>query len=275
MKSVKVFIYSYKNKNLLDQVMDMTSKQSGLLNITYHVFDQNNVNREFYFKDIENVFYKFIHWDDYKSKTYYRNMAILNDNLTNYFLDINPNISLMSSWDEYLSSILEPVSVISGKGIPKLSIDRHLVNVVRSESDEPTIVNYIDTDFIFLKLSSAMVLTNLSMVKGIGQDLLASTTLLSNGYSIMSLPSSSYSVSTQENKDTYVPYSMIHGYNNMLGLVMTKDNRKFEEFHKIKLSDLTKMPYEINDVEYSNFKISIENLDLPRFLSGYNGVQIL
>jgi hypothetical protein len=274
MKSVKVFIYSYKNKNLLSQVKDIVSKQSDLLDVRYYIFDQNNVDRDFYFKDIENVNYNFVHWDDYKSRTYYRNVVILNEDISDYFFEVDPNVSLMKSWDIYLSSVLKPKSVISGKGFAKLSLDRHLVIPEWSESKDINITNYIDLNLIFLKLSDALMLTILNVVKGIGQELLASVVLSSKGYSIESLPSLSYSVSTQDNSDTYVPYSVIHGYNQMLGLVKEKDNKGFEDFHVIKISDITKMPYEINDVEYLHFKLSLENLDVPRFLSGYRGVQI-
>jgi hypothetical protein len=275
MKSVKVFIYSYKNKNLLDQVKDIISKQSDLLKVTYYVFDQTNVNREFYFKDIDNVVYNFIRWDDYKSKTYYRNAVILNENISHYFLEINPNISLMKSWDIYLSSVLKPKSVISGSGLVKLSIDRHLVVASRIKSEGINVTNYVDINFMFLKLSDAMLLTNLNILKGLGQELLASATFVSNGYLIESLPSSSYTIEEQDNLDTYIPYSVIHGYNNMLNMVSSKDTSSFEEFHGIRLLDIVKMPYEINDVSYLHYKISLENLDVPRFLSGYRGVQIL
>jgi hypothetical protein len=275
MKSVKVFIYSYKNKNLLDQLKDMMSKQSGLLNVSYYVFDQNNVNREFHFKDLEKVTYRFIRWDDYKSKTYYRNVAILNEDVTNYFFEVDPNVSLMESWDIYLSSVLKPRSVISGKGLPKLTLDRHLMRVNYIKSNNINTVNYIDSSFIFLKLSDAMMLTSLSVLKGIGQDLFASAIFMSNGFDIESLSSSAYTVSVQDNADTYVPYSVIHGYNKMLDMLLSKDNKRFEDFHGIKLSELTKMPYEIDDVSYLHYQISLENQDVPRFLSGYRGVQIL
>ena len=275
MKSVKVFVYSYKNKNLLDQINDMISKQSGLLDVHYYVFDQNNVDRGFHFKDIDNVTYKFVRWDDYKSKTYYRNMVILNENISNYFLEIDPNISIMGSWDIYLSSVLKTKGVISGKGLPQLSVDRHLVSVNYIKSEQMTTVNYIDSNFIFLRVTDAMALTSLNILKDIGQNLFATAILMSKGYSIDSLPSSAYTTTTQDNYDTYVPYSIIHGYNKMLEVLQGMNNTSFEDFHGIKLSKLTKMPYEINDVDYLHFMISLDNLEVPRFLSGYRGVQIL
>ena len=89
------------------------------------------------------------------------------------------------------------------------------------------------------------------------------------------MPTSAYEQSRQENEDTYVPYSKIHGYNKMLDYLKSKDNKVFEDFHNINLYELTRLPYEIDDVSYLKFKISLENSDIPRFLSGYNGVQII
>lgn len=275
MKSIKVFIYSYKNKNLLDQVKDLISKQSKMFDISYYIFDQNNVDRNFYFNEIPNVIYKFVRWDDYKSITYYRNTVILNDNITNYFLEINPNVLVMDSWDLYLSSVLKENGVVSGKGTTNLLIDRHLVISSSDESTEVLLTNFADMNLLFLKSKDAMILTNLNMIKDLGQNLFASCLLLMSGLSIYSLPSKAYQLTEQDNKDTYVPYSKIHGYNKMLSYLISKNNKAFQDFHKIDLSKLTKLPYEIDDVEYLSFRISLEDLDIPRFLSGYNGVQIV
>jgi len=275
MKSVKVFIYSYKNKNILDQVKDLISKQSGMLDVSYYVFDQNNVDRTFNFEEVPNVIYNFIHWDDYKSISYYRNTVILNDNIKDYFLEINPNISMMDSWDLYLSSALKENMVISGKGISSLSIDRHRILNENKESSAIQLTNFIDINFLFLTLKNSMLLTKLNMLKDLGQDLLASILFFDAGHRVYSLPSKAYIQMEQENKDTYAPYSKIHGYNKMLQYIINKNNKEFEDFHGVKLSKLTNLPYEIDDVEYLNFRISLEQLDVPRFLSGYNGVQIV
>ena len=275
MKSIKVFIYSYKNKNLLDQVKDLISKQSGMMNIVYYVVDQNNVDRDFHFKDLENVKYNFVQWDDYKSISYYRNSTMLNGEMTNYFLEINPNISMMRSWDLYLASTLKEKSVVSGSGKVKLSIDRPLVRVEKIENEKVSVSNYVDINLVFTTLPTAMLLSRLNILKHDGQDLFASAIFISNRYSIYSLPSNSYSQIEQDNAGTYVPYSKIHGYNKMLDLVKQQYNVGFKDLHGIDLKDLSFMPYEIDDVGYLSYRISLENSEIPRFLSGYNGIQIL
>lgn len=275
MTSIKVFIYSYKNKNLLEQLQDIISKQSNKNNITYYIYDQNNVNRDFIFNVINsNIVYNHVRWDDIKSITYYRNMAILNYSNAKYYLEINPNISLMNEWDQFFISNTEDKKIISGFGIPKLSIDRYYVNVKRQESMSIQESNYIDMDLIFCSQLDAMTLIKLKKLKEFGQDLFASIIFINKGYKIYSLPSNLYHKKVQENINTYKPFSKKHGYNEMLLNIKKENNQKFESLHNILISDIEQIPYQINDVSYNEYSISLENIGIPRFLSGYNQVQI-
>jgi hypothetical protein len=275
MNSIKVFIYSYKNKNLLEQVQDIISKQSNKIDITYYVYDQNNVNRDLIFNGIRsNIIYTHIRWDDIRSVTYYRNMAILNYSNTKYYLEINPNISLMNEWDIFFTSNIEDKKIISGFGIPNLSIDRYRVNVNRQESLSIQEVNYIDIDLIFCSQLDALNLIKLKKLKEFGQDLFASIIFINKGYKIYSLPSSICYKKIQENINTYKAFSKNHGYNEMLLTIKSDNNEKFESFHNISIADIQQIPYQINDVVYNDYSISLENMGMPRFLSGYNQVQI-
>lgn len=40
------------------------------------------------------------------------------------------------------------------------------------------------------------------------------------------------------------------------------------------LKNIEQIPYQIDDVDYINYKISLDNMDTPRFLTGYSKVQI-
>lgn len=141
-------------------------------------------------------------------------------------------------------------------------------------SDQIEESNYLDVNFMFLKLKDTMLLLQLNMLKGFGQDLFGTLILMEKGYKVYSLPTGSYVQREQANSDTYLPYSKIHGYNKMLTFVSRFSNAAFEEFHTIKVSNIAKLKYEVNDVEFISYKISIENLEKPRFLNGYNGIQI-
>lgn len=274
MKSIKVFIYSYKNKNLLEQIKDIVAKSGDGVSITYYVYDQNNVDRSFHFKEFSGVVYKFVQWDDYKSITHYRNLTILNGNPAEYFLEINANITLIDNWANYLISAIKNRTVISGQGKTILNVSGGKLlssNFISNKVEEN---NYLDMDLIFLKLKHAMALLQLKMLKHLGQELLGSIIFLKDAQRIYSLPTGSYVKIDQENIDTYVPYSKLHGYNKMLDFILKFDNSLFQEIHEVRLDQISKLKYEINDVQYNSYDISIENLDQPRFLNGYSGIQI-
>lgn len=275
MTSIKVFIYSYKNKNLLENVQDIINKQSNQNDISYYIYDQNNVNRDFLFKKVRaNIVYNHVKWDDIRSVTYYRNMALLHYSNSKYYLEINPNISLMNEWDIYFLSNIENKKIISGFGVPKLSISKFYVIADRRHSDSIEEANYIDMDLIFCSQIDAMTLIKLKNLKQIGQDLFASLLFINKGYSIYSLPSNLYHKSIQENQNTYKAFSVNHGYNKVLSIIKKENNERFESFHGISINDISQIPYQIDDVAYSEYKISLEDMDTPRFLTGYNKVQI-
>jgi len=276
MKSIKVFIYSYKNKDLSNQLQEIIDNESKSNSIRYYVYDQNNVNRDFLFNKFgDNVKYNFIRWDDLKSITHHRNLTILNQNNTDYYFEINPNISVFKNWDEYLISNIHEKNIISGFGKSKLNIDRFYIIDKSDYTNNICESNYMDIDFIFCKLSDAMHLMRLRQLKDLGQNLFATLIFMGNGYKIMSLPSNLYNKKIQDNSDTYKAFSANHGYNDMLNEVKSYNNDNFESFHDIKIADIKNIPYQVNDVPYDNYQISIENLDNPRFLSGYSKVQIM
>jgi hypothetical protein len=275
MTSIKVFIYSYKNKNLLEQVKDIISKQSNNTDVTYYVYDQNNVNRDFMFNNIiSNIVYTHIRWDDIRSITYYRNMAILNYSNTKYYLELNPNVSLMNEWDSYLLSNIADKKIISGFGIPKIFINKSYVIADRQHSDSIKETNYIDMDLIFCSQIDAMTLIKLKNLKQVGQDLFASLLFVNRGYSIYSLPSNLYYKTIQENENTYKAFSITHGYNKMLSVIKKENNKIFESFHNISIDKISEIPYQVDDVYYNEYSISLQNMGTPRFLAEYDRVQI-
>jgi hypothetical protein len=275
MTSIKVFIYSYKNKNLLENLQDIINKQSSQNDVSYYIYDQNNVNRDFLFKKISaNIIYNHIKWDDIRSITHYRNMALLHYSNSKYYLEINPNISLMNEWDTYLVSNIEDKKIISGFGVSKLSINKSYVIADKHYSDLIKETNYIDIDLIFCSQIDALNLIKLKILKEMGQNLFASLLFINKGYRIYSLPSSLYHKTIQENENTYKAFSTNHGYNKMLSIIKKENNEQFESFHNLSIKNIAEMPYQINDVDYLDYQINLEQMDTPRFLQGYSKVQI-
>jgi hypothetical protein len=88
------------------------------------------------------------------------------------------------------------------------------------------------------------------------------------------LPTNLYHKEIQENSNTYKSFSINHGYNKMLSIIKKENNDKFESFHGISIGDILEIPYQVDDVYYSDYNISLENMNAPRFIAGYNKVQI-
>lgn len=277
MQTIKVFIYSYKNKNLIDQVKDLTKKASGNNKIKYYVCDQNNLDREFFFKEVADVVYSFVRWDDYKSITYYRNITIFNKDSSKYFMEIDPNIEMSDNWDDYLLENIKDNVIISGSGSVKISLSDGKIFSEVTENNEISKSNYLNIDLLFCKLKDAMLLNDMHYLKKYGQDLLGSLIYLSKGFEIQSLPSNKYIKRKQENDETYIPYSVFHNYNRLVSTIKNNlyDLDIFKLIHGVDLLDLKYKPYEINDVGYLGYRVNLDELNVPRFLSGYRGIVIL
>lgn len=114
------------------------------------------------------------------------------------------------------------IKIISGFGIPKLSINKSYVVADRQDSDSIQETNYIDTDLIFCSQIDALTLIKLKILKEVGQDLFASVLFINKGYRIYSLPSNLYHKQIQSNANTYRAFSKNHGYNKMLSIIKKK-----------------------------------------------------
>jgi hypothetical protein len=275
MKKIKVFVYAYKNKNLLKQIINLKENESKNNEIFYYVYDQININREEIFNDLDYVKYKHIHWYNTSSISKYRDNNIFNKTNYDFYLEINSNINLPKSWDDFLIKNLNDRTVISGKNKISLSIDNFKIKKEIIKSEEISLTNYIDMDLIFTKTINSLSLINLKILKDFGQDLYSSVLFLKRGVSIVSLPDNFYTISEQKNINTYRPYSKTHGYNKMLKIIKEQDNTFFENFHKINLSKLNYMPYQNDDVYYSDPEFNLYNTEHLKFHKGYSKIYVL
>lgn len=274
MKTINVFIYSYKIKGLFENLISIINNESKINQINYHVFDQNATDRRLSFEKLPNVFYRHISWDDTHGIPYYRKHVIFETN-SNYFLEISPNISLPKGWDDTLINVLPDRSVISGKSIKTISIDNGQLSFIDKFTNNHAESNFIDTNLIFLKQQDSILLNQLQQLKHYGQDLYASILFLSRGIKIFSMQSNFYTIETFNNDLLYYPYSKTHGYNKMIDSIKLIDTKFFESFHGINLSEIKKLPYQIDDVLYYNPTTSLDNPNMPRFHFGYSSVSIL
>jgi hypothetical protein len=274
MNIINVFIYSYKVKSLIENITDIVNKQSNKNKIIYHIFDQSTTDKTISFKKIDNVFYRYISWDDTKGVPYYRK-HVLFDQSAKYFLELSPNISLSKNWDSILIESLMPNTIISGNSIKKIKIDKTYIYIHEEKIDNVSESNFIDTNLLFLKQKDSIFLNQLSFLKYYGQDLFASILSVARGIKIFSMNSDFYTVDSKNIDMLYYPYSKMHGYNKMIDTINSFKNNTFESFHSIKVSEIPKMYYQVDDVPYHDARTSIDVSASTKFHNGYNSIRVL
>ena len=78
-QKINIFIYSYKNKNLLDSINSLINLSSKNFYLKFFIFDQSNVSKEKDYYSYHNITYRFIKWDDFMGIPYYRNQMLNNE----------------------------------------------------------------------------------------------------------------------------------------------------------------------------------------------------
>lgn len=274
MKAINVFIYGYKTEKLLDNVVSFINQESGKNNIFYYVFDQSNTDKSISFNKLKNVFYRHVSWDDTKGIPYYRKHILFNQT-AKYFLELSSNISLSKNWDSLLIDSLLPNTIISGNYLKNINISGSSITFNKETIDVMSESNFIDTDLLFLKQSDSIFLNQLQYLKKDGQNLFGSIISMNRGMNIFSMNSSFYTVKSYDSDILYYPYSKTHGYNKMIDIVNNLNNDRFEKFHGIKVSDIPKLQYQVDDVPYHDAVTSIDQNASTKFHVGYNRIQVL
>lgn len=275
MKDIVIFLYSYKNNNLVDIVADIVNSYSNKNKIRLYVYDQNNINRTAYFKNIPAIKYNHIHWDSYFPITEYRKNIIGKD--YDYYVEISDSIELKKDWDNHIVNNFKniPNAVFSGNKNAKLSFDGFYLKNLGGHTDFVSESNWIDMDFIAIDKKNIVSLFefNGKSLKKHGQDLLLTLTLIKNNIKIFSVGDKVYNQGTKLKTD-YLPYSENHNYKKIYEYFNTDISKKFNDFHNIIIENLKIMKFETNDVEYI-FRTQDFNLDrkgVGRFHNGYNSI---
>jgi len=271
MKTINVFIYSYKNKNLFDIIQDIISKESKSNIINYYIYEQNNINNSKKYNNFDNIYYQHIRWDNLLSITYYRNIFLLK--YSEYYLELSDKIILNDKWDKHLLDSIDDNNIISGKNKLKLKINNCFIEKKYEKTNTLTLNNFIDFDLLFTKFNNAIMLLQLSSLKYFGQDLYSSILFFNKNINIFSMPDDFYKIINIEHD--YIPYSLYHGYNNMIEKIKQINTDNFSNFHKIKLLEINKMPYQKDDYGLNKISTNLDNIEEGRYLKSFNSIQVI
>jgi hypothetical protein len=270
MKKIKVFIYSYKNKNLLSFCKDL--KQNAVNEISIDLYDQNALDRSEMFSDTVGMSYRHILWDDRKGIYYYRLKSLYGR--FDYFLAISDLTIFKFGWDEKLIKECNSLNVVSGKGLTSLKMNSFFVYPTSEVLEEASQSQWISEDFVFLKMSDAILLSKSKFLKKYGDELFSSILLTELNFKIKSMNSSFYDKVVE--KEKYLPYSKYHGYNKLLSMIKNKEIKSevFEKYHNMNLLDLKFLPFETEDVSYYKTVFSIDSENETRFHTGLKRIEI-
>jgi hypothetical protein len=282
-KDIFVYVYSYKEPNLLEfinQLIDSSSKSNRL---HIYVSDQNNLTRLKQFSEHKNLFYEVIWWDELVSPLHYLKKCLEQnyEKEYDYALLLKQHIEMPKNWDIELVNMLPNNSVISGSSAYNLSIDKHFyIKKKNVRTEVMTQTSYIDRNFIFGSFDSIKKMEIPTKIKYYGEEEYISMDLLNRGIDIYSLPSNYYKkVSQPIHERGYVPFSLNHNYNEVLDLLINNktsklvylDPSKFLSATGIDVSRLSTLPFDFNDIEYDRHS-SLDAVGGRRYIEKLNSV---
>lgn len=279
-EKIDIMIYSFKNKKLRDIVASIIDNAK-LNNFEISIIDQNPVNREKTFNELNNVKrYINVFWDSIKSPTVYKNMHI-SDSEAKYVLLMSGDVELKDGWDvDLLESLDDRDIVISGQGSVKLyQKDLFFLGETRSDSTDLSLTNFIDNNFIFAKKDVLMNIEYPKDVKYFGENEVVSCSLYCSGINVYSMPAEFYNdLKVRHLENYYTVMSLEHNYNSAVDILNGGYNKyvktispsrnayEFLNFHGLRADSLSKLPFQKNDVEYDTEKIKFLKSTPQRFV---------
>jgi hypothetical protein len=275
-KTIDVFIYSYKGKNVKEVIDQLNKTAKNILMIEF--FDQNPIDRSELFNDVKNLKYRNIMWDSQISPCIYKDRFIKKSK-SDYILLLSDNIIFSDGWDERFINFINNEIIISGSGITTISQnDSFSITKNISDSSLFNLTNYINRDFIFGNTGTIKKIQYPYYLKYNGEEEILSISAYCQGIDIYSSPTTIYSKCNQSIMGSvYVPFSLDHFYNEAILLFNGKNNfikldnkrtiDEFEQFHKFVFKDnLSKLPYIKDDVLYDPNSINFGNMGGRKFI---------
>lgn len=245
---IVVFLYSYRNKNLYEYVVDLIEKSENRQTIKIKIYDQTNSMRNTQFAGMHNVEYNFIRWEDYYGPNYFRIKSLLER--SDYFLSLSDNVVLEQGWDRELINLCSENTIISMSGKETISYDSFFINAKRDYSEEVSVVKIADSDMIFMPAHLGFIFKDCDVFKVLGLSEAISIKLNNLKVKILSLPSNRATKIDLKNPIEYFPYSKTHNYSKLYDLLNSESGKEFCTEIGISLQKFKKYPYEMNDVEY-------------------------
>lgn len=250
LNKINIFVYSYKNKNLLNNIKDIYNKSSKKNDLKIFICDQNNLNRSNAFNSLNYTKYKHISWDSVVPFYEFRD-GILNTDF-DYYLEIGDNVCLINNWDTFLINYLKNKNnvVLSGNKNVKIYIEKNKIKKKYFKNNDFKITNFIDLNFIFMKKENVKILKK-CYLRFYNKDLLLSLLFFNNFITIYAVPDNIYVDNPQSFlNNSYVPYSLYENYNLAVNYIKNNNCNNFMNYHDINLKNIKKNKEKIINKKY-------------------------
>lgn len=271
MTNVSIGIYSYKSKNLFDVVSNAIKVTQPGIDVS--VIDQNPIDRTKQFEKFDCVYYRLQFWDFMDSPCNLK-YSLMNDAKSDYVLLMSDDVMLSPGWkDKLINFVGDKEIIISGQGKTSLVYkDKYFIDFEREESEEISLTNAIDRNFIFMPKSIVPRIDYPIHVKYLGEEEALAMEAFNKGIPVYSAPSGTYTdlgVRTLEN--LYTPFSTEHNYNDVLKEIRNEDS-SWSRWHGIDRDRLREIPYPNNDVNYNPYDLQFNKVEQERFIDDVNGI---
>lgn len=268
-KSIGIFVYSFQNKDLIDNLTDIVNKSSGLHDLSFYVIDQNNVERSRLFNITAShvkIIYKHTKWDSIKSPVAHKfdGSRIL---ASEYFMQCGDGIVMSQDWDVSLVDKIESVryknqTIISGNH--KLEFKNKnlfMIEKIKSVAENYSDVDMIDRDFIFCLSSDIKRVGYPVELKYYGEEEEMSIMINQKHYHLLCCPTKLFQNNTLPLEDNgYVPFSLTHKYNKFI----ENNERNIIGLFGI---EVIPFPFEDDDIEYTIEKSETDKIGGERYLN--------
>jgi hypothetical protein len=244
---IKVIIHSYKNKNLQSYVNELIQNSSKNNLIEISLYDQTNISRNKDFSEIDSVKYTHIKWYDHRGPNHYRLRGLAGSYDSILFL--SDSVILGADWDSDLLEAAAGADVVSMFGKEVITHDNFFIDVKRSPSENITRSIFVNPDMLFLSKDLAILMEKTQHLKVLGVSEELSVRLYEQGATIASMPYS-FAQSIHTDSFEYRPYSRTHNYSRIYSTLLSDSGQNFCKDAGIRVFNMKKYPYEINDVLY-------------------------
>jgi hypothetical protein len=272
MNSIRVLFYGYKSKELLDAINQTFKNKSNNNHVTIHVVDQTNISRS---DKLDNVDYRHVMWDALDSPYSYLDQALLFSK-DDYFMYVYGAISFEKDWDLKFIDLAKNESVVSGNKdiIFDTNNYKFYPSYIKKELQKTKNIGWINRDFVFMKTELFKKFPGLSKLKYNGFEEVLSLYAAENNVDIYAVESKA--VTKLDNdfiKHDYIPFSLNHGYNNVIDIFKNKNNIFFNSMYcvdllssktKYSFNQLSYLPFSTDDAAY-NLSMSLDSKGESRF----------